>query len=63
MEMIMRDENKREYYWVVEVTDNSKVVFRKEFHDKEAKAFKAYNALKSSGTVSIQRKWYERNVA
>jgi quinol monooxygenase YgiN len=63
METTMREETKREYYWVVEVTDNSKVVFRKEYHDKEGKAFKAYNSLKSNGTVSIQRKWYDRKVA
>jgi hypothetical protein len=56
MEMTMREE-KMEYYWVVEATDNGKVIFRREYHDKERKAFRAYKTLKSKGTVSIQRKW------
>ena len=56
----MRD---MEYYWIVEATDNGKVIFRKEFHDKEGKAWVAYNSLKSKGAVSIQRKWRERKVA
>jgi hypothetical protein len=63
MEMKMREETKHTYYWVVEATDNGKVVFRKEYHDKEGKAFRAYNSLKTKGTVSIQRKWHQRNVA
>lgn len=52
----MRDE-KMTYYWIVEATDNGKVIFRKEYHDKEGKAFRAYNSLKTRGTVSIQKKW------
>jgi len=59
----MREETKREYYWVVEATNNGNTVFRKEYHDTEGKAFRVYNSLKSNGTVSIQRKWYERKVA
>jgi hypothetical protein len=54
--MTMREE-KMTYYWVVEAIDNGKVIFRREYHDKEAKAFRAYNSLKTKGTVSIQRKW------
>lgn len=52
----MREE-KLIYYWVVEATDDGKVIFRKEYHDKERKAFRVYKSLKSKGTVSIQRKW------
>jgi hypothetical protein len=63
METDMREETKREYYWIVEAIDNGQVIFRKEYHDKEGKAFKAYNSLKSNGTVSIQRKWHERKIA
>ena len=59
----MREETKREYYWIVEANDNGKVIFRKEYHDKEGKAFRAYNSLKTDGTVSIQRKWLERKIA
>ena len=59
----MREETKREYYWIVEAIDNGKVIFRKEYHDKEGKAFRAYNSLKTNGTVSIQRKWLERKIA
>lgn len=55
-EIKMRDE-KMTYYWIVEATDNGKVIFRKEYHDKEGKAFRAYNSLKTRGTVSIQKKW------
>lgn len=59
----MREDTKQEYYWIVEATDGNKVIFRKEYHDKEGKAFKVYNSLKSRGTVSIQRKWHERKSA
>lgn len=61
--MKMREDTKQEYYWIVEATDGNKVIFRKEYHDKEGKAFKVYNSLKSRGTVSIQRKWHERKSA
>lgn len=50
-------EDKMQYYWVVEATDNGKVIFRREYHDKQGKAFRVYNSLKSKGVVSIQRKW------
>lgn len=59
----MREETKCEYYWIVEAIDNGKVIFRKEYHDKEGKAFRAYNFLKTNETVSIQRKWLERKIA
>jgi len=55
-EIDMREE-KMVYYWVVEATEGNKVIFRKEYHDKEGKAFRVYNSLKTKGTVSIQRKW------
>ena len=42
----MREENKHTYYWIVEATDNGQVIFRKEYHDREGKAFRAYNSLK-----------------
>jgi hypothetical protein len=63
MEMKMREETKHTYYWIVEATDNGKVVFRKEYHDTEGKAFRAYKSLKANGTVSIQRKWHEKKTA
>jgi len=59
----MREETKHTYYWIVEATDNGKVVFRKEYHDTEGKAFRAYKSLKANGTVSIQRKWHEKKTA
>ena len=60
---MMREENKHTYYWIVEATSDGRVIFRKEYHDREGKAFRAYNSLKTKGTVSIQRKWYKRKVA
>jgi len=59
----MQDEAKREYYWLVQAIDNGKIIFNKEYHDKDGKAFRVYKSLKSKGAVSIQRKWYERKIA
>jgi len=53
----MKEQENIKYYWVVEATEGNKVIFRKEYHDKEGKAFRVYNSLKTKGTVSIQRKW------
>lgn len=55
---------KREYYWIVEACDNNgRINFRKEYHDKEGLALKEYARLRSTGTVSIQRKFKEQKVA
>ena len=60
----MRDEAKRDYFWVVEVTDrNGRVNYRKEYHNKDGSAFRDYTRLKAQGTVSIQRKFKEYKFA
>ena len=58
------DAVKRDYFWVVEVTDhNGRVNYRKEYHNKDGSAFRDYARLKTQGTVCIQRKFKEYKIA
>jgi hypothetical protein len=54
----MKEEKRKEHYWVVEATSNGKVIFYKEYENFEL-AWEKYYSFKDRASVMLQRKYRE----